>query len=195
MRFWAKAAAGIWVGALLTPGVTTAAGLDDPLVAEGKLLYEETAGDVGCALCHGLDATGDADAGGVYIQGVLVSTMDAALKGGVPEMSDLFNLKRHEVDAIQAYLDHLYTREEAQVDPVAFPGKVIFDETAGGVGCASCHQEDATGDVGPNIQGRTENDVRMALDSVEDMGFIELTNEEIGQVSIYLGYLLEASGH
>ena len=174
-------------------GPTPSQELDDPLVAEGKLLFEETASETGCALCHGMDGTGDADAGGVYIQGVLVSTMQSALNGGVPEM-EFFELSSHEVKAIQAYLDYLYTHPSTQVDPAAYPGMKIFLETAGGVGCASCHREDASGDVGPNIQGRTAADIREALASVENMDFIELTDKEIDEVATYLGYLMEASG-
>lgn len=166
----------------------------DPLIEQGRLLFEETAGGVGCAICHGLDGTGDRDAGGVYIQGVLVSTMQSALNGGVEEMDELFDLSQKEVTAIQAYLDYLYTREASTVDPVALPGKRIFEETAGGVGCASCHLEDGTGDVGPNIQGRTAKEIREALGRVEKMAMIELTETEIDQVAEYLGILLEASG-
>jgi mono/diheme cytochrome c family protein len=177
-----------------TSGPVLAQEVLDPLVAKGKLLYEETASDVGCATCHGMDATGDPYAGGVYIQGVLKSTMQSALNGGVEEMDELFDLTTSEVVAIQAYLDYLFTREASLVDPVALPGKRIFEETAGGVGCASCHLEDGTGDVGPNIQGRTAGDIIDALGRVEKMSMIELSQKEIAQVAEYLAILMEASG-
>ncbi len=174
----------------------TGADLDDPLVAEGKLLYDETAGDIGCATCHGETGTGDPDAGGVYIQGVSAAVMYSAMNGGVEEMSELFDLSTKEVASIHAYLDYLYLAERASGGPEArqFPGKVIFEETAGDVGCASCHLYDATGDVGPNIQGRTSADIRAALDGgVEEMAFIELPDDAIEQVADYLAFLLEAA--
>lgn len=191
--------AAVAIVALSFAAGATAQEIDDALIEEGKLLYEETAGDVGCALCHGIDATGDPDAGGVYIQGVLSSAMYSAINGGVEMMTGLFDdLNTRDIAAIHAYLDHLYITARATGEPAAthFPGKVIFEETAGDVGCAACHRPDATGDVGPNIQGRTAADIRAALNGgVEDMQFIELTEDEIQQVAEYLAYLLEASPH
>lgn len=190
--------AAVALAALAIGGGTYATGLDDPLVVEGKLLYDETAGGIGCATCHGMEGTGDPDAGGVYIQGVLASTMYSAMNGGVEEMSEIFNLNAHEIAAIQAYLNYLYENSRSAGGPeaVVFPGKEIFLETAGGVGCASCHNDDATGDIGPNIQGRSAADVRAALNGgVEDMGFIELTTEEIDQVVEYLAFMADASAN
>lgn len=191
-------AAGIAAFTLLgATGASFALEIDDPLVAEGKVLFEETAGDIGCATCHGIDGTGDPDAGGVFIQGVTAAQMYSAMNGGVEEMSEIFDLSTHEISAIHAYLDYLFLASRATGGPeaVEFPGKEIFQETAGGVGCASCHREDAGGDVGPNIQGRTFEDIRAALDGgVEDMGFIELTDEEVRQVAEYLHFLYENAG-
>jgi mono/diheme cytochrome c family protein len=175
----------------------TAQEIEDELIAEGKLLYEETAGDVGCALCHGLTGTGDPDAGGVFIQGVLASQMYSAINGGVELMTGLFDdLNTREVAAIHAYLDYLYLQSRATGEPTAtvYPGKLIFEETAGDIGCATCHEVDATGGAGPNIQNRTAADIRAALDGgVKQMSFIELTDEEVDQVAEYLHYLLESA--
>lgn len=71
-------------------------------------------------------------------------------------------------------------------DDLIAKGKLIFEETAGGIGCASCHSMDATGDVGPNIQGRVVADIEYALSSVEDMAFLELSADEISAVEAYL---------
>ena len=75
-------------------------------------------------------------------------------------------------------------------DDMIEAGRTIFLETAGDVGCASCHLEDASGDVGPNIQGMDVDTIRNALHGgVEDMGFIELTDTEVEQVAAFLATL------
>ena len=80
-------------------------------------------------------------------------------------------------------------------DEVVGAGRLLFLETAGDVGCASCHRDGASGDVGPNIQGRTAAEVRAALaGGVKDISFIDLTVEEIDQVADYLAFLLDATG-
>lgn len=75
-------------------------------------------------------------------------------------------------------------------DDMVEAGKKIFLETAGDVGCASCHREDASGDVGPNIQGMDVDTILNALHGgVEDMGFIELSDTEVEQVAAFLATL------
>jgi mono/diheme cytochrome c family protein len=81
------------------------------------------------------------------------------------------------------------------LDPVAAAGKVIFEETAGGVGCAACHGMDATGDIGPNIRGQDSVAVLQALSANEDMQFIELSKDEVDQVAAYLRYLHDIEAH
>jgi len=73
----------------------------------------------------------------------------------------------------------------AQDDQVA-AGKLLFEETAGDVGCASCHGMDAKGDAGPDIRGRTADDIHYAKENVEDMNFLELTDQDIEAVAAYL---------
>jgi len=68
-------------------------------------------------------------------------------------------------------------------------GKVIFEVTAGDVGCAMCHAMDGTGDVGPGIQGASADVIKIQFEVNEDMGFIELTDEELAQVVAYLAVL------
>lgn len=73
--------------------------------------------------------------------------------------------------------------------PEQAAGKVIFEETAGGVGCASCHGMDASGDIGPAIAGQTADNIKMQFSINENMMFIELTDEEVAQVAAYLDTL------
>ncbi len=71
-------------------------------------------------------------------------------------------------------------------------GKLIYEKTAGGVGCASCHGLDGKGDktVGaPDNRGATEEKLRNALLGAPLMSFIKLTDEEITAVVAYLKWL------
>ena len=73
-------------------------------------------------------------------------------------------------------------------------GKLIFEKTAGGVGCASCHGLQGKGNTtvgAPDNRGASEARVRQALADVEMMRFIKLTDEEITAVVAYLQYLNE----
>ena len=77
-------------------------------------------------------------------------------------------------------------------DPTEFvdQGKLIFQETAGGVGCQYCHGQDASGLSGPDIRAKTADDIRNALaGGVPDMGFFTLTDQEIEAVAAYLASL------
>ena len=68
-------------------------------------------------------------------------------------------------------------------------GALIFEETAGGVGCASCHGTDGAGDASlstPDIRGADEARVRSALDGVALMGGIDLTETELEAVLAHL---------
>jgi len=122
--------------ALAFTGVILGSDADDPLLAQGKLIFEETAGGVGCAACHGLDATGDLDAGGPFIQGASKAQLDAALDGGVPDM-DFIKLNRQEEKAVLAYLQHLGKVQEAPVDPGAAAEKMSLKETDAGLECGA----------------------------------------------------------
>jgi mono/diheme cytochrome c family protein len=84
----------------------------------GKLLYEETAGGVGCAYCHGLDGRGEGTAG-VEAPGV-VGAQEAALRsslaGAVPLMG-FIKLTETEFAAVLLYLQFL-----KNPDPTLFDG-------------------------------------------------------------------------
>ncbi len=73
-------------------------------------------------------------------------------------------------------------------------GRVIFEETAGGVGCAYCHGNDASGQgeagvQAANIVGADATRIRNALGSISMMDFIRLSPDEIDAVAAYLAYL------
>ncbi|MBI2864789.1 MAG: cytochrome c [Chloroflexi bacterium] len=68
-------------------------------------------------------------------------------------------------------------------------GKLIFEKTAGGVGCASCHGLDGKGKSGPFIQGASKARVQQFLAGGQAMSFIKLSDEEITAVVAYLQYL------
>jgi len=72
---------------------------------------------------------------------------------------------------------------------VAERGKVIFEQTAGGVGCASCHGMDGAGNANlstPDIRGADEARVRSALAGVSFMSGIRLTDAELAAVLAHL---------
>jgi mono/diheme cytochrome c family protein len=75
-------------------------------------------------------------------------------------------------------------------------GKLVFEKTAGEVGCAYCHGLDGKGkgtsgvDAPPN-RGKSEAEVRKALSTVGMMTFIKINDEEIKAVVAYLQYLKE----
>lgn len=67
-------------------------------------------------------------------------------------------------------------------------GKEIFEVSAGGVGCASCHGFDAAGTgKGPNIIGASKSNISGALGGgVPDMADIKLTKDQLDAVYQYL---------
>ena len=77
---------------------------------------------------------------------------------------------------------------EADVDLIA-DGKLLFDKTAGGLGCAYCHQADAKGDLeigSPDIRGVTESQIIDALITRVQMTFLDLSDYEVSAVAAYL---------
>ena len=95
-----------------TPVLVTAPATEGPsdeeLIAQGKEIFEKTAGGVGCALCHGLDARGDPSQGAPDNRGASADTIFAALASR-PQMS-FITLTNDEVDAVAAYLAFLATQ-------------------------------------------------------------------------------------
>jgi mono/diheme cytochrome c family protein len=71
-------------------------------------------------------------------------------------------------------------------------GKIIFEVSAGGVGCASCHGLDGRGKpelATPPNRGATEDIIWNALQTRPQMTFISLTDQEIKAVAAYLQWL------
>ncbi len=71
-------------------------------------------------------------------------------------------------------------------------GKLVFEETAGGIGCAACHGFDGRGKpelAAPPNRGATAEMIYGALQDRPQMSFITLTNEEIEAVAAYLQWL------
>ena len=68
-------------------------------------------------------------------------------------------------------------------------GEVIFQQTAGGIGCAACHAKDAMGNIGPEIIGKAADEISYALRTVEEMEFLKITEQEIDDLAAYLEYL------
>jgi mono/diheme cytochrome c family protein len=66
-------------------------------------------------------------------------------------------------------------------------GKLVFEEE---IGCIECHGALAKGDVGvgPNIQGKSADEIRGQIESNELMMF-DATDEQLAAVVAYLAYL------
>lgn len=91
------------------PTVPAGGGLSDKL-AQGKLIFEKTAGGVGCAFCHNIDGKGNgpANVNAPNIRGKTEADIRAAVAGGVPMMA-IVKLTDAEYEAVASYLDHLST--------------------------------------------------------------------------------------
>jgi mono/diheme cytochrome c family protein len=76
--------------------------LDDELLAQGKVLFEQ---NLACASCHGMDGTGNETIGAPNIQGKTDAQIRTALAG--VEMMSSLKVKPAELKAIGAYLRSL----------------------------------------------------------------------------------------
>lgn len=72
-----------------------------------------------------------------------------------------------------------------EVDLVAL-GEDVFQRSAGGIGCQTCHGEDASGGIAPSIIGRNSAEIIGALGRVDAMAFISITAEEVDAIEAYL---------
>ena len=69
-------------------------------------------------------------------------------------------------------------------------GREVFEVTAGGVGCAFCHGEHGGGTgYGPNIRGASRQDIANAIRWAGDMARVELSEEELDAVALYVARL------
>jgi len=76
----------------------------------GEKIYQETAGSVGCAYCHGVQGMGDgtAGAGAPVIAGAQLSAIRSSLAGAVPMMG-FIKLSPSELEDVAAYVAYLGT--------------------------------------------------------------------------------------
>lgn len=82
------------------------------------------------------------------------------------------------------------TTDAGQADAALIAlGEMVYFETAGDVGCDACHGQDALGDIGPNIVGKSAETIRVNIETNENMTFIILSDEEIEAVAAYLATL------
>lgn len=104
--------------AATAPAPTSAAPTSDgsadaDLLAQGKIIFEETAGGVGCAWCHGMDGkgAGPSGLGAPKNRGATRDMFEDALAGGETEAMTFIELTEAEKVAVLAYLQFLETQE------------------------------------------------------------------------------------
>lgn len=164
-----------------------------------------------CARCHGVDQQGIEDLGpDVSATSFALEESDEWLferissgKGAMPRFDGV--LAAAQIDSIILFLrggipapttttttsgsapTTTTGSDGGDIDLLAL-GKEIYDVTAGGVGCASCHAFDGQGtNDGPNIIGSSKSGISGALGGgVPDMDDIKLTSEQLEAVYQYL---------
>ena len=77
------------------------------------------------------------------------------------------------------------TGGNGEVDLVAL-GEEVFQRSAGGIGCQTCHGEDASGGIAPSIIGRNQAEIIGALSRVDAMAFISITAQDVEAIEAYL---------
>jgi mono/diheme cytochrome c family protein len=90
-------------------------------------------------------------------------------------MGSLSSLTSEEIAAIADFL------------APALEGAALYADT-----CAVCHGTDASGGIGPNIQGKTASDIQDALATVSAMAFLRgtLTQDQIQAIADFLATLV-----
>ncbi len=99
-----------------------AADHQDTPIEKGRQLFTESAGETGCAVCHGETAVGNPDTGAPFIQGISRARLNAALTGAVPAM-EYFKLNRGDTDAIFEFLQYMSHAEDLVLNEDAAAGK------------------------------------------------------------------------
>lgn len=86
----------------------------------GEKIFQETAGGVGCAYCHGVRGMGDgtAGAGAPVIAGAQQSAIRSSLAGAVPMMG-FIKLSPTELEDVAAYVTYLGTLTGTQAPATA----------------------------------------------------------------------------
>lgn len=101
----AQAAAGAGAPAAAAPTVAAAPASASDRLALGRTIYDKTAGDVGCASCHGMNGRGGGPLNAPDIRGADEARLRAAL-AGVAAMSRI-TLNDAEIAAVVAHLQEL----------------------------------------------------------------------------------------
>ncbi len=73
-------------------------------------------------------------------------------------------------------------------------GKILYEKTASGVGCALCHGIDGKGDplyAAPSNRGATADQILDAIETRPQMAFLVLSNDEVQAIAAYLKVLAE----
>jgi cytochrome c553 len=110
-------------------------------------------------------------------------------------MTDYFNDNPIQLPQIvvMAKDDSVQSGSDEFNEEVVMAGRLLFEETAGGIGCAACHAHFALGDsfIAPNVRGVSKNRIEGALEAVEEMEFLidELSSEDIDAIAEYLRFL------
>jgi len=66
----------------------------------------------------------------------------------------------------------------------ALDGSTLYAEN-----CAVCHGASAEGDLGPNIRGKTSDEIQNALATVPEMTNVDVTDDEVTEIAAYLATL------
>jgi len=85
-----------------------------------------------------------------------------------------------------------HSNDDALQEALINQGKILFETTAGGVGCALCHGLDGKGKpefASPPNRGATADMIWNALENRPQMSFIVLSNDEVRAVAAYLEVL------
>ncbi len=105
---------------------------------------------------------------------------------GPPTVSSVSTTEPGSSDVTAVTVAPIDTSVGNEADLLAL-GWEVFEVSAGGTGCASCHASDGLGTArAPGIVGSTARDISVALQTVGDMGDIDLTPAEVEAVAAYV---------
>ena len=90
--------------------------------------------------------------------------------------------------------------QSVELSPEAAAGKSIYEAVTHRLGCERCHGPDGTAEAEGktyaaerSIQGKTAQEIRIAIMATPMMWSVKLTDGELEQVAAYLDYLQETS--
>lgn len=90
--------------------------------------------------------------------------------------------------------------QSEELDPIVSAGKSIYDAVTHPLGCERCHGPDGTAEAEGrtfaaerSIQGKTAQEIQIAIMALPMMASVKLSDEELDQVAAYLDYLQSKS--